>query len=76
MSVKVYSTPVCPWCNLTKEFLKKHNIEFEDIDVSKDEKAADEMVEKSGQMAVPVIEIKGKVIVGFNQELIENELGI
>ena len=72
--VKVYSTKTCPWCIKAKEFFKEKKIEFEDIDVSVDQKAANEMIEKSGQMGVPVIEINGKIIVGFDQEEIEKAL--
>jgi glutaredoxin-like YruB-family protein len=72
--VKVYSTKTCPWCIKVKEFLKEKKIEFEDIDVAADQKAANEMIEKSGQMGVPVIEINGKIIVGFDQEEIEKAL--
>ncbi len=72
--VKVYSTKTCPWCVKLKEFLKEKNIEFEDIDVGADQKAAEEMVKKSGQMGVPVSDINGKIIVGFNQEEIEKAL--
>jgi len=61
---------------MAKEFLKKNNIEFEDIDVSKDQKAAQEMIEKSGQMGVPVIDIDGKIIVGFNINAIKEALGL
>jgi glutaredoxin-like YruB-family protein len=68
--VKVYSTPLCPYCFTLKEFLKEHQIEFEDIDVSQDEKAREEMIKKSGQMGVPVIEINGQIIVGFDKEKI------
>jgi glutaredoxin 3 len=73
---KVYSTPSCPWCHKVKDFLKEHNIDFEDIDVASDHEAAHEMVEKSGQMGVPVIDINGKIIVGFNKPEIESALGI
>jgi glutaredoxin len=59
-----------------KEFLKKHNIEFEDIDVSKDEKALKEMIKKSGQMGVPVVEIDGEIVVGFDKEKICKLLNI
>jgi glutaredoxin-like YruB-family protein len=71
MSVKVYSTPTCPWCTTTKNYLKSKNINFEDLDVSKDRVAATEMVEKSGQRGVPVIEINGHIIVGFDQGAID-----
>ena len=70
VKVKVYSTPVCPYCVALKEFLKEHNIEFEEVDVSQDEAAQKEMVEKSGQMGVPVVEIDGEIIVGFDREKI------
>ncbi|MCD6568678.1 glutathione S-transferase N-terminal domain-containing protein [bacterium] len=76
MKVKVYSTPSCPWCRTVKEFLKNHNIEFEDIDVSVDQDAAKEMVLKSGQMGVPVIEIDENIVVGFNKPLLEELLGL
>ncbi len=74
--IKVYSTPACPYCTTLKEFLKSHNIEFEDIDVSLDEKALEEMVKKSGQMAVPVVEIDGQIVVGFDKEKICKLLNI
>ena len=72
--VKVYSTPSCPWCHKAKDFLKEKNVEFEDIDVRADQKAADEMMKKSGQMGVPVIDIDGKIIVGFDKEEMEKLL--
>ena len=74
--VKVYSTITCPYCVTLKEFFKEHNIEFEDIDVSQDEKARDEMIEKSGQMGVPVIDINGEIVVGFDKEKISQLLKI
>ena len=72
--VKVYSTSTCPWCHKTKEFLKEKNVKFDDIDVGADQKAANEMVEKSGQMGVPVTDIDGKIIVGFDKEALEKAL--
>jgi len=72
--IRVYTTPTCPFCTMTKEFLKEKGIEFEDIDVSANREAAIELFEKSGQMAVPQIEINGKIIVGFDKEAIEKEL--
>lgn len=73
-NVKVYSTPTCPFCHMAKDFLKSKGVEFEDLDVSSDRKAAQEMIQKSGQMGVPVIEINGKIIVGFDRNAIEREL--
>jgi glutaredoxin-like YruB-family protein len=74
--VKVYSTPTCPFCIMAKKFLKDNNIEFEDIDVSRNIKAAREMVEKTGQMGVPVIEIDGEFVIGFNREKIKQLLNL
>lgn len=74
--IKVFSTPTCPYCVTLKEFFKEHNIEFEDIDVSQDEKARDEIVEKSGQMGVPVVDINGEIVVGFDKEKISQLLKI
>jgi glutaredoxin 3 len=76
MTVIVYSTLYCPWCNRVKDFLKKHKIKFEDVDVSKDREKAEEMIEKSGQMGVPVIDIDGEITVGFNREKIKKLLKI
>jgi glutaredoxin-like YruB-family protein len=75
-NVKIYSTPTCPWCIRTKQFLKDNNIVFEDYDVAADRLKADEMVKKSGQMGVPVLDIEGEIIVGFDREKIKQSLGI
>ncbi len=74
--VKVYTTPTCPYCYTLKEFLKENNINFEEVDVSKNEKAREEMIKKSGQMAAPVVDINGQIIVGFDKEKICNLLNI
>ncbi|MDD5495851.1 MAG: glutaredoxin domain-containing protein [Candidatus Omnitrophica bacterium] len=74
--VTVYSTPTCPFCIRAKQFLKDNNITFEDIDVSADHARAQEMIKRSGQMGVPVIDIEGKMIVGFDKEGIKEALGI
>ena len=76
MTIKVFSTPSCPFCVTLKNFLKEHNIEFEDIDVSQDKVAQDEMIKKSGQMSVPVIEIDGQIVIGFDQGKIKKLLKI
>ena len=72
--VKVYSTSTCPWCHKAKEFLKAKGVKFEDINVGANQEAANEMVEKSGQMGVPVIDVDGKIIVGFDKEELEKTL--
>ncbi len=74
--VIVYSTPTCPHCNTLKDYLKRNQIPFRDIDVSKDQKMAQELVRKSGQQGVPQTEINGKIIVGFNRSKINEMLGI
>jgi len=74
--VKIYSTPSCPWCNIAKQFLNKHNIAFEEIDVSQDMKAAQEVMEKSGQMSVPVIDIDNQLVIGFDEARIKKLLEI
>ena len=75
-NIKVYSTPVCPWCIRVKQFLKENNIEFQNLDVSSDQPAADEMVKKTGQMGVPVLDIDGQIIIGFDKEKIRLALGL
>jgi len=74
--VKVYSTPTCPYCIRAKQFLKDSNIQFEDTDVSSNQQAAEEMIQKSGQMGVPVLDIGGEIIVGFDKERIKQALGL
>ena len=74
--VTVYSTSTCPFCIRAKQFLKDSNIAFEDIDVSENHEKAQEMIKKSGQMGVPVLEIDGEIIVGFDKEKIKEVLGI
>jgi len=68
--VKIYSTPTCHYCVTLKNFLKEKGIEFKEIDVSSDSAAAEEMISKSGQMGVPVSDIDGQIVVGFDREKI------
>jgi len=75
-TVKVYSTSTCPFCIRAKQFLKDNNIQFEDIDVSSDQVKVEEMMKISGQMGVPVLDIEGEVIVGFDKEKISQVLGL
>jgi len=72
--VKIYTTPICPNCEMAKKFFKKKDIEYEEIDIFEDKEKAKEMVEKSGQKRVPVIEIDGEVFSGFNKKEIEKTL--
>ena len=72
MTVKVYSTPTCPWCSVAKKYLSSKNVSYEDLDVSRNRDAAMEMIQKSGQRGVPVIEIDGNIIVGFDQGRIDS----
>jgi len=74
--VRVFSTVSCPYCHMEKDWLKEHKIEFEDIDVSSNQEAANEMVEKSGQMGVPVTDIDGEMVVGFDKERLKKLLDI
>ena len=71
MSVKIYTTPPCVYCKMAKEYFKRNSIEYQELDVAKDEKAREEMIQKSHQFGVPVIEINDQVFVGFNRLEIE-----
>ncbi len=74
VKIKVYTTPTCPYCIELKDWLKDQNIAFDEIDISQNETAKEEMIEKSGEMRVPQIEINGKMIVGFEKEEIKKAL--
>lgn len=76
MNVKIYTTPGCVYCKMTKGFFAQHNIKYDEYDVSLDEKAREEMVEKSGQFGVPVIDIDGKIVVGFDKARLSELLGL
>ncbi|MFN3411826.1 MAG: Uxx-star family glutaredoxin-like (seleno)protein [Exilispira sp.] len=69
--VIVYSTPGCPYCSMAKDYLRSKNVPFEDIDVSKNQQAAMEMIRKSGQSGVPVIDFNGEIIIGFDRSRLE-----
>lgn len=74
MEVKVYSTPTWPWCTKVKDYLISKNVTFVEYDVSKDRNAASEMINKTGQRGVPVIDIDGNIIIGFDKEGIDKIL--
>ena len=75
-SIKIYSTPSCPYCHMLKQYLDEKGFKYEDIDVAADTEAREEMVEKSGQLGVPVSDIDGKSVVGFNRDKVNELLGI
>lgn len=74
--VKVYSTPTCPWCVKVKEFLKDNGIPYQDFNVAEDKAAREDIVSRSGQMGVPIIDINGELVIGFNQAQLKEKLGI
>ncbi len=75
-NVIVYSTPTCPYCMRLKEFLKQNSVSFDDVDVSSDTVRAEEMVKKSQQMGVPVTDIDGDIVVGFDKDALKQKLGV
>ena len=74
LNVTVYTTPTCPYCHTAKDLLKRNDVSFRDIDVSLDPKAAKDLIMKSGQIGVPVLEINDKIIVGFDKDAIVKTL--
>ena len=74
MAVKIYTTPSCGYCNIAKDWLRKQIVAFNEYNVATDMVKAQEMVKKSGQMGVPVLDVNGKLIIGFNQSAIESAL--
>lgn len=76
MAVKVYTTATCPYCIQVKDFLKEKGVDYDEIDVGDDEKAAQEMIDKSGQMGVPVTDVDGEIIIGFDTDKLTKALGL
>ena len=74
--IKIYTTPFCPYCELAKDLLNQQGIEFEEVNVQENHAAAREMIQKSGQTGVPVLDIGGKIIIGFDREKILKALGL
>lgn len=74
--VIIYSTPTCTYCNAAKEFFKEKGVSYEEHDVAADTERRKEMVDKSGQLGVPVIDIEGQIIVGFDRDTVAKTLGI
>jgi glutaredoxin 3 len=74
--VKVYSTPTCPWCKKAKQWLDANKIAYQDFNVAQDSAARQEMIKKSSQTAVPTIIIDGDIVIGFNEPVLKEKLGI
>ncbi len=74
--VKVYSTPTCPWCKRTKQFLDENKVLYQSLDVAADKAARDEMVAKTGQLSVPVIDVDGELSVGFDEKWLKEKLNL
>jgi len=72
--VTVYSTPTCPWCHRAKKFLQENQVAYEEKDVASDHDARHEMIRMSQQMGVPVIDIEGEVVIGFNEPVLRDRL--
>lgn len=73
-TVIIYTTPTCPYCAMAKMFLKEHSVSYVEKNVASDRAAANEMIEKSGQMSVPTIDINGEIIIGFDRDAIKKAL--
>ncbi len=73
--VTIYTTPSCVYCKMAKDFFSKNSVEYEEKNVATDVVARDLMIQKSGQMGVPVIEVDGKIIIGFDQPRLKEALG-
>jgi len=74
MSVTIYTTPTCQYCKMAKQYFQENNIDYTEYDVSENEEKRSEMVEKSGQMGVPVIDVNGQLIVGFDKAAVSEAL--
>ena len=74
--VTIYSTPTCIYCNTLKKYLSEKNIQFQEIDVSRDEKELEKMVSISGQMGVPVVDIDGNIVIGFDRQKVDELLNL
>ncbi len=76
MEIKIYTIPTCPWCVKAKEWLKKKKLSFQDCDVAESQNSQyrDELIEKSGQLGVPVVDFDGIIVIGFNEKRLEEAL--
>jgi len=75
-NVTIYSTPTCVYCNMAKEFFKANNVNYTEHNVATDIDKRREMIDKTGQMGVPVIDVEGNIVIGFDESKIRQSLGI
>lgn len=75
-NVKIYTTPTCVYCKMAKEFFRQNSVEYEEKNVATDAVARDEMIQKSGQLGVPVIDVDGKIVIGFDQPRLKEALAL
>jgi len=75
-NIKIYTTPSCAYCKIAKEYFKSKGLEYDEYNVATDVEKQKEMIEKTGQLGVPVIEVNGKIVIGFDKPLIEEYLGL
>ncbi len=75
-TVKIYTTPSCVFCRMSKEFFKANNVEYQELNVATDVTARNEMIQKSGQFGVPVIDIDGNLVIGFDKPRLSQLLGV
>ena len=76
MKIMIYSTPSCTFCTMAKNFLKEHNVAFEEYNVATDLEKRKEMIQKTGQMGVPVIDVDGSVMIGFDKTILAKKVGV
>lgn len=74
--VTIYTTPTCVYCKMSKEFFKAHNVQYEEKNVATDDEAREAMIKKSGQLGVPVIDVDGEIVVGFDKKRLSELLGV
>ena len=74
--IKVYSTPTCPWCKKTKQLLEDNSISYQNIDVTTDNAGREEMINKTGQLSVPVVDIDGEITVGYDEKWLKGKLNL
>lgn len=75
MTIRLYSTPTCPWCDKVKAYLRRRDMAFEECDISRDPSAVERIKALTGQVGVPVLDIDGRIIVGFDRDAIDDALG-